>query len=89
MKEDRNCGMGPIMYGGAMPIMPGPIPMQNTQMPMALNTAGYTNYSQNQDINTIQNQISSLEQRVTNLENMLNNSSYSSTSYNSTNYQMM
>ena len=74
MKEDRNCGMQPFMYTGAMPIMPSPMPIN--QMPSM-------NY------NTVQNQISSLEQRVSNLENMLNNSSYSTTSYNSTNYQMM
>lgn len=89
MKNDRNCGIpGPMMYSGAIP-MPGPLPMGNVGMPMNMNTPQFIDYSQNSDINSIRNQISSLEQRVTNLENMINNSSYSSTSYNSTNYQMM
>ena len=88
MKKDRNCGMNPMMYGGMVPMgMPGPLPMPTAQIP--INTPQYIDYSQNSDISTLQNQISSLEQRVTNLENMMNNSSYSSTSYNSTNYQMM
>ena len=83
MKEDRNCSY-PIYSG---PMMPGPLPMGNLNMPMPFGTPN-TYTSMNYDSN-ISNQLAALEQRVTNLENMLGNSSYSTTSYNTTNYQMM
>ncbi len=81
MKENRNCSY-PIYSG---PMMPGPLPMGGVNMPIPINSFGtYNNYDSN-----ISNQLAALEQRVTNLENMLGNSSYSTTSYNTTNYQMM
>ena len=83
-KEERNCGSYPVYpnyYGG----MPGPLPMGG--MPMAM-PSPYTTTFDSYD-SSLSNQVKALEQRVTNLENMLGNSSYSSTSYNSTNYQMM
>ena len=85
LKKDRNCGMNPVMYSGAIPMggMPGPLPM-----PMPMNTPyiNEINYG-NQDLSSIQNQIATLERRVTNLENVVNGS-YSN-NYNSSNYQMM
>jgi len=88
VNEERNCGTAyPVYYGGAMP-MPGPMPIGGVNMPMPIGTPNtYTNV--NYDTNSLNSQIASLEQRVSNLENMLGNSSYSSTSYNATNYQMM
>lgn len=83
MKEDRNCSY-PIYSG---PMMPGPLPINGMQMPIPIG-APSTYTSVNYD-NNISNQLVSLEQRVTNLENMMGNSSYSTTSYNATNYQMM
>lgn len=101
MKEDRNCGSAyPVypMYGGMQGI-PGPLPMGGVNMPMPMpmgsptpygNMVGFDNVSYGSaSDSSLSQQINSLEQRITNLENMLNNSSYSSTSYNSTNYQMM
>ena len=98
MKEERNCGSYPVYpnyYGG----MPGPLPMNGVGMPMPMpigTPTPYTNMTSfdsvsygNYDNSSLSQQISSLEQRISNLENMLNNSSYSSTSYNTTNYQMM
>lgn len=71
MKKNRNYQM-PMMYQGA-------IPVEIPQMPMPIN------YNcQSQDISSIQNQLSALERRISNLENSLMNNSYSSS-----NYQMM
>ena len=70
----ETCGSYPI-YPTYNNGMPGPLPMG--MMPPYMN---------NNDM--IIQQINSLEQRVTNLEKMINNPSYSQTSYNSTNYQM-
>ena len=83
MKENRNCSY-PIYSG---PIMPGPLPISGVNMPMPIGTPStYTNLNYD---NNISNQLAALEQRISNLENMLTNSSYSTTSYNTTNYQMM
>ena len=93
MKKDRNCGMAiyPNMvpnYGGM--VMPGqmiPMPGGNFgsgMMPPTTNTQN--NYGT--DLSSITNQINSLEQRVSRLENLVNGTGYS-TNYNSTNYQMM
>lgn len=81
MKKNRNCGMmSPIPMGG-MPV----------QMPMPMGVA-YNTYGGDND-SYLQSQISSLEQRVTNLENMVNgtysNASNYNSNYNSSNYQMM
>ena len=79
---DRNCSSSyPIYQGG---FLPGPLPM-----PMGTTPFMNFNGSNNDDINSLTQRINSLEQRVNNLENVLGNSSYSSTSYNTTNYQMM
>lgn len=98
-KEERNCGSSYPVYpnvysGGGM--MPGPLPISGVNMPMPMpigTPTPYTNVSFDSvsygNNNSLSNQIASLEQRITNLENMLGNSSYSSTSYNTTNYQMM
>ncbi|MBR2833963.1 MAG: hypothetical protein IKE75_06065 [Bacilli bacterium] len=83
MKEDRNCGYPIYPTMG----IPGPLPIGAINMPMPIN--GPTTYSNTNYDSNLSNKIASLEQRVTNLENMLTNSSYSSTSYNTTNYQMM
>ena len=77
MKKDRNCGMN--VYPNMMPvIMPGQmIPMNEMQM-------NQNNYA----TDSLSNQINSLQQRVSRLENIVNGSNYSS-NYNTTNYQMM
>ena len=85
MKEDRNCGNYPVypnFYGG----MPGPLPMGGVNMPMGMIGEPYNNGGVS---DTLTNRLNSLEQRVANLENMINGSSYSTTSYNTTNYQVM
>ena len=84
MKEDRNCSY-PV-YGG---MMPGPLPISGMNMPMPMPIGMPSTYSNTNYDSTLANQIAALEKRVTNLENALGNSSYSSTSYNTTNYQMM
>ena len=95
MKEDRNCGNYPVyptMYGG---VMPGPLPISGVNMPMPMpmgmptETYGSISSFNYGSDNALANQLNSLEQRVTKLENMINGSTYSSNSYNTTNYQMM
>ena len=94
MKKDRDCGTSypvyPNYYQGGIG---GPMPISGVNMPMPMpmgNPMPYTVFdSYNTDSNSLSQQISSLEKRITNLENMLNNGSYSTTSYNTTNYQMM
>lgn len=77
MKKDRNCGMN--VYPNMMPvIMPGQmIPMNEMQM-------NQNNYA----TDSLSNQINSLQQRISRLENIVNGSNYSS-NYNTANYQMM
>lgn len=73
MKKDRNCGVPYPIYPTyqSMPYMPNMMPMQP-------NIAPYdSNYN-------IQDQINMLDKRITKLENMINQNSYSSS-----NYQMM
>lgn len=84
MKENRNCG-----YSYPPAFMPGPLPITGVNMPMPMPIGGPTTYSGVNYDNSLASQISSLEKRISNIENMLGNSSYSSTSYNTTNYQMM
>lgn len=99
MKKDRDCGLSypvyPNYYQGNMGLA-GPMPISGMNMPMPMpmgsptpNSFVFDNFSYSTDSNSLSQQISSLEKRITNLENMLNNGSYSSTSYNTTNYQMM
>ena len=85
MKENRNCGYPVYPTVG----MPGPLPISGVNMPMPMPIGSPNSYSNVSYDSNLSNQIAALEQRVTNLENMLGNSSYSSTSYNTTNYQMM
>lgn len=73
MKKDRDCGM-------QMPYM---VPF-TPYMPMGGYNPNYNNYNYSNDYNTITNQINSLEKRVANLENIINN-----TKYNNSTYQMM
>lgn len=90
MKKDRNCGVPyPIYqpYQGIpyMPNMMGPVPfdtgMPNMNMPTSTSTS-------DQSINNLQEQITLLNKRVTNLETMLNSNNNVS-QYSSSNYQMM
>lgn len=96
LKKDRNCGMG---YAGMVPnyggmVMPGAFPMPGM---MSYPTSGFGNVPSSstnlnnygsQDYSSLSNQINSLEQRVSRLESLVNNGTYSN-SYNSSNYQMM
>ena len=92
LKEDRNCGNYPVYpnyYGG----MPGPIGVNMPMpMPIGMPTETYGNmpsFNYGSDNGPLASQLNSLEQRVSKLENMINGSTYSSNSYNTTNYQMM
>lgn len=78
MKNDRNCGMNNYPYFG-MPMM------QMPGMPNISMTPNMTNYQQpvnlntnNDDINRLEQRINMLERRVSNLES---NNNYSSNSY--------
>lgn len=90
MKKDRNCTMA--IYPNMVPNYGGMI-MSDQMMPMpgGYNTGVIPTNTQNNfgtDLNSITNQINSLEQRVSRLENVVNGTGYS-TNYNSNNYQMM
>lgn len=96
MKKDRNCGMVGIVpnYGGVMPGGVIPMPgMMNypsfgmSNIPNGSTTNTLNNYGSS-DLSSLTNQVNSLEQRVSRLENLVNNGSYSN-GYNSSNYQMM
>lgn len=84
MKEKRNCGT-------PYPVYPQPVPMM--EMPLATPyMAGYNQgYTQNSiSSNTIEQQMTNLETRVSRLENMLNtNNSNSNNQYNGSNYYMV
>lgn len=89
MKKDRNCGVPYPIYQPyqGMPYMPnmmGPVPF-DTGMP---NMNMSTSTSSDQSINNLQEQITLLNKRVTNLETMLNSNNNVS-QYSSSNYQMM
>lgn len=85
MKNEQSCTSYPV-YGG---MMPGPIPISGINMPMPMPFGSPTSYTtfDNYNSSSLEQRISSLEQRINNLEDVLGNSSYSSTSYNNTNYQ--
>ena len=84
MKEKRNCGT-------PYPVYPQPVPIM--EMPLATPyMAGYNQgYTQNSiSSNTIEQQMTNLETRVSRLENMLNtNNSNSNSQYNGSNYYMV
>lgn len=72
MKKDRNCNM-------PYPVYPNYMPNYNPMMP--INMGNYNDYDQ--QINMINNKLSNLERRISNLESMNSNN------YNNTGYQMM
>ena len=91
MEKSRNCTSSYPVYPTYGGMMPGPMPISGVNMPMPMpygSPTPYMNTTFNTDTN-LEQRVSNLEQRINNLENMLGNSSYSSTSYNTTNYQMM
>lgn len=89
MKKDRNCGMGMPVYPNYMPNMMSGIPpmnmMYNPNDMVNMNSNSYQG-SIEQQLSSLNNQVSSLERRVNNLENLIGNNS---TTYNTTNYQML
>jgi len=92
MKKDRNCGMNMPIYPGFMPnMMPGVPSMMYS--PIDMNGMNYSNGSSSfqsgsieQQLASLSNQVSSLERRVNNLESLIGNNT---TTYNTTNYQML
>ncbi len=96
MKKDRNCGMAPYpiyppyqgMNPGMMPMPIGTAPMMQSQMTPVNNDYGVSSNTIEQQLNTLQDEVNTLQRRVNNLENLYNQLNTSST-YNSSNYQMM
>ena len=97
MKKDRNCNCGSpypvypayqgIPYMQNMPMM-GPVPFGNVgQFTNTMPNNSMMNTT-DQSFNNLQEQINLLDNRVTNLENMLNSNNMSN-QYSSSNYQMM
>ena len=92
MKKDRNCGMSmPIYPTYPMPnMMPGVPSMGAYSMGGPANIpydiSNSFNGSIEQQLSSLSNQISSLERRVNNIKNLVGNNS---TSYNTSNYQML
>ena len=96
MKKDRNCGVPYPVYPPyqGIPYMPnmnmpnmgmtGAVPF-NVGMPSTTTTSSS---STDQNIQNLQEQITLLDKRVTNLETMLNSQNNIS-QYSSSNYQMM
>ena len=78
MKKDRNCMNMP--YPNYMPMMGVP-PMYDPNMSFQNNSN-----STEQQFSNLNNQINSLERRISNLENLVGSNS---TTYNTTNYQML
>lgn len=96
MKKDRNCGVPYPVYPPyqGIPYMPN-MNMQNMGIPSAVpfnvgmsSTATTSGSSTDQNIQNLQEQITLLDKRVTNLETMLNSQNNIS-QYSSSNYQMM
>ena len=97
MKKDRDCGgMAYPVYPQMVPnfggmVMPGqmiPVPGGNMNMGMSnVPLASVQSTINSNDLSALSNQVNNLEQRVTRLENTVNNSNYSN--YNTSNYQMM
>lgn len=90
MKKDRNCGVPYPVYPAyqGMPYMPN-MPLPNMGMP-AMNVPydTSTTSSNDQSIQNLREQISLLDKRVTNLENLFHTQN-STSQYSSSNYQMM
>ena len=97
VKKDRDCGgMAYSVYPQMVPnfggmVMPGQmIPMPGGNMNMGMSNVPLTSVQSTinrNDLSALSNQVNNLEQRVTRLENTVNNSNYSN--YNTSNYQMM
>ncbi len=97
MKKDRDCGgMAYPVYPQMVPnfggmVMPGQmIPVPGGNMNMGMSNVPLTSVQStinSNDLSALSNQVNNLEQRVTRLENTVNNSNYSN--YNTSNYQMM
>lgn len=86
MKKDRNCGISMPMYPGFMPnMMPGVSNMYPMGDMSYYNSYNSSNGSMDQ-LSSLNSQISSLERRVSNLESLIGNNT---TTYNTTNYQML
>lgn len=89
MKKDRDCGntmypVYPMPYMGTG-MMPMGMPMNMGNMNQPMNTTMSTTSSYTSiDNNTLANQINALEKRVSNLEALVSN-----TNYNTSSYQMM
>lgn len=89
MKKDRNCGATPYPIYPPYQGMGMMNPYNMNMMPMNMaQIGGYQNNSFDQT-NMLEQKINNLETRITTLENILNNSSYSNSKYNSSNYQIM
>lgn len=75
MKDKRNCNQAYPMYG--MPMMP-PMPIPNT-------------YQNTYDINSIDQRLNMLDERVSRLEKMIsnNNTNNNYNKYNNDNYYMV
>ena len=85
MKKDRNCGNGFPVYPNYIPnMMPGVPNMGMMPYGMDMNYSQGGDYSQM--FSKLNSQISSLERRVSNLENLVGSNS---NTYNNSNYQML
>ena len=89
MKKDRNCGMN-MPYPTYIPnMMPG-IPSMNMMYDPNMNYSNFNGVSYNgstdQQLANLSNQVDSLERRIVNLESLVGNNS---STYNTTNYQML
>ena len=84
MKEKRNCGT-------PYPVYPQPVPIMEMPLATPYMTGYNQGYTQNSiSSNTIEQQMTNLETRVSRLENMLNtNNSNSNNQYNGSNYYMV
>lgn len=82
MKKDRDCNMAYPVYPQMIPNYGGMV-MPGQMIPMPGASGNFIGT----DLSNINNQINSLEQRITRLENMISKNNYNT--YNSSNYQMM
>lgn len=101
MKKDRNCGMSPYPVYPAYPgMMPSPNMVQPMQPGMMQMNPGMQSqpYAQpyisqqgtgntiEQQVSSLNNQVNSLERRVSSLESLVGSST---SKYNNSNYQIM
>ncbi len=87
-------GMNPMMPNSPMmsnsPMMPG-VPMMGSPMPYSMSTTNTSCSSNTTNVDSLKEDIESLNKRVGYLESVLLNNTNSnySTNYNSSNYQVM